>query len=73
MTLRTARALAGAYLVLFLLGMTWPGALLAARARPFVLGLPFSFFWSSAWIACSVPVLYLLDRVERRHRRRSDD
>jgi len=68
MTLRTARALAVAYLALFLLAVIWPGALLASRIRPFVLGLPFSFFWYAAWIAFSLPVLYLLDRVERRYR-----
>ena len=68
MTLRTARALTGAYLFLFLVATVWPGALVAARARPLVLGLPFSFFWYAAWIAFSVPVLYLLDRVERRYR-----
>lgn len=70
MPLRTARALAGAYLILFLVATTWPGALVAARIHPFVLGLPFSFFWYAAWIALSVPVLYLLDRVERRYRPR---
>lgn len=72
MTLRTARVLTGAYLVLFLIAVTWPGALVAARVHPLVLGLPFAFFWCVAWIACSVPVLYLLDRVERRHRDGSD-
>jgi hypothetical protein len=39
-----------------------------ARIRPMVFGLPFSFFWPAAWIAMAVPVLYGLDRVERRHR-----
>jgi hypothetical protein len=68
MRLRTARALAGAYLILFLIGTTWPGVLVASRIHPFVLGLPFSFFWYAAWIAFSLPVLYLLDRVERRYR-----
>jgi hypothetical protein len=68
MTLRTARALAVTYLALFLLAVIWPGALVAARIRPFVLGLPFSFFWYAVWIFFSLPVLYLLDRVERRHR-----
>jgi len=68
MTLRTARILAVSYLVLFLIAVTWPGALLAARTRPILLGLPFSFFWYAAWIASSLPALYLLDRVERRYR-----
>ena len=68
MSLRTARALTGTYLVLFLVAVTWPGALVAARAYPIVLGLPFSFFWYGLWIAVAVPILYLLDRVERRYR-----
>jgi hypothetical protein len=68
MTLRTARVLTVAYLVLFLLAVIWPGALVASRIHPFVLGLPFSFFWYAVWIAFSLPVLYVLDRVERRHR-----
>lgn len=72
MRLRTARTLAGAYLILFLIGTTWPGVLVASRIRPFVLGLPFSFFWYAAWIAFSLPVLYLLDRVERRYRNHRD-
>lgn len=72
MTLRTARVLTGAYLILFLIAVVWPGVLVAARIRPFVLGLPFAFFWYTAWIACALPVLYLLDRVERRYRNARD-
>lgn len=68
MTLRTARLLAGAYLILMALAVTWPGMVPFARIRPMVFGLPFSFFWPAAWIAVAVPVLYGLDRVERRHR-----
>lgn len=68
MSLRTARLLTGSYFVLVAVAVTWPGMLPFARLRPLVLGLPFSFFWVAAWIATSVPVLYLLDRVERRHR-----
>jgi len=68
MTLRTARALTVVYLALFLVAAIWPGVLVASRIHPFVFGLPFSFFWYAAWIAGAVPVLYLLDRVERRYR-----
>ncbi len=68
MNLKTARVLAGAYLVLMAIAVTWPGMVPAARIRPMVLGLPFGFFWIAAWIACALPVLYLLDRVERRYR-----
>jgi hypothetical protein len=68
MSLRAARALTGAYLICALLALTWPGALPAARIRPLVLGLPFALFWAAAWIAGALVVLFLLDRVEMRHR-----
>ena len=70
MKLRTARLLAAAYLVLMAIAVTWPGALLSARIEPMILGLPFSFFWSAAWVALALPVLLLVDQVERRHRDR---
>lgn len=72
MSLRTARTLAGAYFVLMLVFVTWPGLVPFARVRPLILGLPFSMAWIAAWIAGSVVVLYLLDRVEKRHRRTGD-
>lgn len=68
MSLKTARVLTGSYLVLMAVAVTWPGMVPASRIRPMVLGLPFGFFWVAAWIAGSLPVLYLLDRVERRYR-----
>jgi hypothetical protein len=67
-SLRTARGLTAAYFTAALVAVTWPGLLPFARIRPFVLGLPFSMAWIAAWIAGSVVVLYLLDRVERGHR-----
>ena len=72
MSLRTARLLVAAYLVLMAVAVTWPMATLTARIDPMVLGLPFSFFWLAAWVAVAVPVLYLLDRVEARHRAEGD-
>jgi hypothetical protein len=68
MTLRAARLLTGTYLILMAVAVTWPGMVPFARIRPMVFGLPFSFFWPAAWIAAAVPILYALDRVERRHR-----
>lgn len=68
MSRTTARALTGAYFVSMLISVTWPGLLPFARVEPFILGLPFSLAWIAAWIAGSVIVLFLLDRVERRHR-----
>lgn len=68
MNLSTARALTGAYFVLMLFFVTWPGLVPFARVEPFVLGLPFTMAWIAAWIAGSVIVLALLDRVEKRYR-----
>jgi len=68
MPLKTARLLTGTYFIAATIAVTWPGALPAARIEPAVFGLPFAFFWPAAWVAVAVPVLYLLDRVERRHR-----
>lgn len=68
MTLKTARALVGLYFGLALIFVTWPGYLPFARVEPLVLGLPFGMAWIAGWVAGSVVVLYLLDRVERRYR-----
>ena len=72
MSLKTARLLAGAYLVLMAVAITWPGMVPFARIRPMILGLPFSFFWPAAWVALALPVLYGLERVEQRHRQEGD-
>jgi hypothetical protein len=68
MSLRAARFLTGVYFTAACVFVTWPGLVPFARIRPFVLGLPFAMAWIAAWIAGSVVVLYLLDRVERRYR-----
>jgi hypothetical protein len=68
MSLRTARALTGTYFVLMLFFVTWPGFVPFAGPEPFILGLPFSLAWVAGWIAGSVLVLTLLDRVEKRYR-----
>lgn len=69
MSLRTARTLTGMYFVGALISMTWPGLIPFARIEPLVIGLPLSMAWIGAWTAGSTIVLYLLDRVEKRHRR----
>lgn len=68
MPLKTARLLTGLYFLVAAIAVTWPGAVPAARIEPYVFGLPFAFFWPAAWVAVAVPVLYFLDRVERRYR-----
>lgn len=70
MSLRTARALTVAYFVLMAIAVTWPGLVPFSRVYPLVFGLPFGMAWIAAWVAGSAVVLYLLDRVEGRHRRR---
>lgn len=68
MSRRTARTLTAVYLVCMLVAVTWPGAVPASRIEPMVFGLPFAFFWPALWVGLAVPVLYGLDRVERRYR-----
>lgn len=68
MSLRAARILAGTYLVLMVIFVTWPGMVPFARIRPLILGLPFSFAWVAGWVLGALFVLLALDRVERRHR-----
>jgi len=68
MSLKTARILAVAYHLLMLYFVTWPGVLPFAKAEPLILGLPFTMAWIAGWIAGSVIVLTLLDRVEKRFR-----
>ena len=68
MNLRTARLLTGAYHLLMLFFVTWPGTLPFAKAEPLILGLPFSMAWIAAWISGSVIVMALLDQVEKRNR-----
>lgn len=48
------------------LAMIWPGALLANRIEPFVLGLPFMYFWYIAWILVMAVGLFLLYQLEDR-------
>lgn len=72
MRLGTARTLASTYFVLMLVFVTWPGLVPFSRVEPLILGLPFSMAWIAAWIAGSVVVLYLLDRVEGRYRAAGD-
>lgn len=50
--------------ILCWLAMIWPGALLANRITPFVLGLPFMYFWYVAWILVMTIGLFMLYRLE---------
>ncbi|CAM5222778.1 hypothetical protein CDEF62S_01207 [Castellaniella defragrans] len=47
--------------------MVWPGALIANRIQPFVLGLPFMFFWYVAWVFImflGLVALYLVEYAQ---------
>ena len=68
MSLKTARGLTGLYFGTAVVAVTWPGLVPFSRIEPLIFGLPFSMAWVAAWVAGSVPVLFLLDRVERRFR-----
>ena len=47
---RVATIAASICFVLYAVAVTWPGVLPFSGARPFVLGLPFNFFWIVLWI-----------------------
>ena len=52
-----------AYLVLFLLAVTWPGALITNRFDPQILGLPFNLAWPAGWVVLGFALLIWLDRA----------
>jgi hypothetical protein len=66
MSLRTARAGAAVFFLLFLVFVTWPGMTPFNRIHPLVFGLPFSMFWIALWVFLSFLVLVAVDRVEER-------
>lgn len=46
------------YAAVCLFCLTWPGyAWLGNRIEPYVLGLPFSFFWIALWVVLTCGVL----------------
>lgn len=47
---RSYQVLVGLHFVICTLAMIWPGALIANRIEPTVLGMPFLLFWYVAWI-----------------------
>lgn len=42
--------LTGLHFTVCTLAMIWPGALIANRIEPLILGLPFLFFWYAFWM-----------------------
>ena len=61
---QTVRVAAGVGYVICILAMIWAGALIGNRIEPFVFGLPFMFFWYTAWVFVlflGLVVLYWFD------------
>lgn len=52
------------YFAVCTLAMVWPGALIANRIEPMVLGLPFFIFWYVAWIFALFVGLVIAYRLE---------
>jgi len=63
MTKRSARRIVVATFGVYSLVLLWPGVLPFNRIRPFVLGLPFSFFWVILWVVLGGVSLWLADRA----------
>ncbi len=52
------------YFLVCTLAMIWPGAVVANRIEPMILGLPFLFFWYVAWafmVFLGTLILYCLE------------
>lgn len=52
------------YFLICVLAMIWPGAVIANRIEPFVLGLPFFFFWYVLWVFVVFVGTFILYRLE---------
>jgi hypothetical protein len=58
---RAARRLVAAFFAINLIALTFPGVLPFNRLRPFILGLPFNFFWVVLWVVLGGVALWWLD------------
>lgn len=63
---RSVRWLVAAYVLVFLLATTWPGALLFNRIQPLILGLPFNLFVIAFLIVGALGLLTALYVSEQR-------
>ncbi len=52
------------YFLVCTLAMIWPGAVIANRIEPMILGLPFLFFWYVAWVFMVFIGTLILYRLE---------
>lgn len=63
----------GIFFLLCTLAMIWPGALIANRIEPMVLGLPFFFFWYVLWIFLLFVGLIMTYRLEQSDKEQDDE
>lgn len=54
----------GIYFLICTLAMIWPGAAIANRIEPMILGLPFFFFWYVTWVFMVFVGTVILYRLE---------
>jgi len=54
------------YFAVCAMAMVWPGALIANRIDPIIIGLPFFIFWYVAWIFALFIGLVISYRQEAR-------
>lgn len=66
MTVRAARRIVIAVLVLYAVFLTWPGIVPFNRIEPLVLGLPFVMFWIACWVVLVGAAFALLNSLETR-------
>ncbi len=66
MSIRAVRLAIAAYMVLFLLATTWPGAAFFNSVTPLVFGLPFNLFFIAILIVGGLAMLVGLYVSEQR-------
>ena len=62
-----------AFYVVAILATTWPVYAVFSRARPIVLGMPFSLFYIACFVVASFLTLYALFRWEERQDGEEED
>lgn len=66
LSVKTVRWIVAAYMLLFLVATTWPGADLINTVQPLVLGLPFNLFMIAFLIVIALGLLTALYFSEKR-------
>lgn len=63
MSVRTARLIFWAYVVVGTIALTFPGILPFNRVRPMIFGMPFVLVWVAFWVALAFTVFLLVNRT----------